>query len=232
MNGFEHLLNELRQLTPLSMIIRIVLALTLGGILGVERGRKNRPAGLRTYMLVCMGAALVMMTNQYVSREFGGGDVVRMGAQVISGIGFLGAGTIMVTGKNQIKGITTAAGLWTAACCGLAVGIGFYEGALIGGVGIFMVMSTMQKIDGKIRSRSKIVEMYLEFEKAHAFSEMIEYARKNSLEISDIQLQKNKFSKEQTTNMILTCRSLSTARGNEIINILSSAPGVHYIEEL
>lgn len=228
----QYVIEQLRDLTPLSIVVRILLALVLGGVLGVERGRKNRPAGLRTYMLVCMGAALVMMTNQYVAREFGTGDVVRMGAQVISGIGFLGAGTIMVTGKNQIKGITTAAGLWTAACCGLAVGIGFYEGALIGGISILVVMSAMQRIDGLIRRRSKYVELYLEFDNAHLFSELIEYARRHELELFDIQMQKNKFDKEQTTNLILTSRSLGKGRSNEIIHILSDAPGVQYIEEL
>jgi len=87
----------------------------LGGILGIERGRKYRPAGFRTYMLVCLGTTIVMLTNQYVYERYGGGDPVRMGAQVISGIGFLGAGTIIVTGHNQVKGLTTAAGLWAAA---------------------------------------------------------------------------------------------------------------------
>ena len=102
---------ELREVTYLAVALRIVMAVIIGGLLGLDRGLKNRPAGMRTYMLVCVGACLVMLTNQYVFQVFGVGDPVRMGAQVINGIGFLGAGTIVVTRRSQIKGLTTAAGL-------------------------------------------------------------------------------------------------------------------------
>ncbi len=116
----------------ISITVRLALSLLCGGVLGFERERKGRAAGFRTYMLVCMGATLVMLTNQYIHDYTGTGDIARLGAQVISGIGFLGAGTIIVTGRNHIKGLTTAAGLWASACIGLAIGIGFYFGAIIG----------------------------------------------------------------------------------------------------
>lgn len=105
-----------REVTLQAVVFRLVLSVLIGGILGFERGLKNRPAGLRTYVLVCVGATIVMLTNQYIYQNAGTGDPVRMGAQVISGIGFLGAGTIMVTPHNQIKGLTTAAGLWASVC--------------------------------------------------------------------------------------------------------------------
>ena len=95
----------------------------LGGLLGYERGKKGRPAGLRTYLVVCLGSSLAMMTGVYLTQISGSGDAGRIAAQVISGIGFLGAGTILVTRQNQVKGLTTAAGLWAAACIGLALGI-------------------------------------------------------------------------------------------------------------
>lgn len=101
-----------REVTYTAIVIRILAAFALGGIIGMERGMKNRPAGLRTYMLVCVGSCLIMLTNQYIYQVFGSGDPVRMGAQVVSGIGFLGAGTIVVTKRNRIRGLTTAAGLW------------------------------------------------------------------------------------------------------------------------
>ena len=145
----------LQELNVVSIAFRICLAMVLGGVLGLERGRKNRPAGFRTYILVCLGAAVVMMTNQYVFLKYDASDPTRLGAQVISGIGFLGAGTIILTGRNQIKGITTAACLWTAACCGLAIGVGFYVGAIMVGVSIVFVLTALHKIDIWVKRHSK-----------------------------------------------------------------------------
>ena len=126
-------LDYLRDINMVSIILRLSLAMIFGGIIGFDRGKKKRPAGFRTHILVCIGSALAMITNQYIVQVMGmGGDPTRLGAQVISGIGFLGAGTILVTGRQQVKGLTTAAGLWASACMGLALGIGFYEGAIIG----------------------------------------------------------------------------------------------------
>ena len=122
---------EIRAVTTGAIVLRILSAAILGGILGVERGRKNRAAGLRTYMLVCVGSCLIMLTNQYIYQVCQSGDPVRMGAQVVSGIGFLGAGTIIVTRRSQIRGLTTAAGLWADAAVGLALGIGFSKKIII-----------------------------------------------------------------------------------------------------
>ena len=138
------------------------MAVLCGGALGLERGMKHRPAGLRTYMLVCVGACVIMLTNQYAFQMFDTGDPVRMGAQVVSGIGFLGAGTIIVTRRNQIKGLTTAAGLWSAAGVGLALGIGFYEVAIVGSVAVFAVITLLQKMDNKLHRRSRQLEAYIE----------------------------------------------------------------------
>ena len=126
-----------------SVLTRLTLAVMLGGILGFERGRKRRPAGLRTYMIVCLASALVMITGEYLVERYQTGDPARLGAQVISGIGFLGAGTIIITSK-QVKGLTTAAGLWASACLGLAVGAGFYMGSVLTGIFLLLIMSLMQ----------------------------------------------------------------------------------------
>ena len=157
------LMTHLRDLNFLSILVRICLSVLVGGILGMERGKKNRPAGLRTYILVCLGSALVMMTNQYVYLAFQAGDPMRLGAQVISGVGFLGAGTIILTGRNKITGITTAAGLWTAACSGLAIGIGFYEGAILGGIAIAFTVSGLLKFDIWLRKKSRYLDLYIEY---------------------------------------------------------------------
>lgn len=226
------MLDMLREVNLVSIIVRILLAVAIGGILGMERERKNRPAGFRTYMLVCVGATMVMMTNQYVSQTMALSDPVRMGAQVVSGIGFLGAGTIMVTGKNKIKGITTAAGLWTAACCGLAIGIGFYEGALIGGLFIFIIIALMQRLEDPIRRHSKYMEVYLEFDDKQPFGAFIDYAREKELEISDIQMQKNYVGNESFMAIVMLVRGKKKTSHAEVMELLTAAPGVRFLEEL
>ena len=170
-----------RPLSLFSIILRIVVAIVFGGIIGFERGIKNRPAGMRTYMLVALGSAIVMMTNQYANQAYGAGDIVRMGAQVVSGIGFLGAGTIIVTHRNQIKGLTTAAGLWSAACMGLAVGLGLYELALVGGFMIFVVLTLLHNLDNRMRRRTRMVEIYVELCPEYSIGDFISYAQKKAL---------------------------------------------------
>ena len=176
---------ELRELTLLSVFLRILTAIVLGGAIGMERGMKNRPAGLRTYMLVCIGACIVMITNQYAVQVFGAGDPVRMAAQVVSGIG-----TIIVTSRNQIKGLTTAAGLWASACVGLAVGIGFYEVALIGAVSIFVVLTLLHLWDSYMRRNLRAVELYVELEQAVSLGEFLQAAREAGLTVSNLQIER------------------------------------------
>lgn len=225
-------LDSLRDLNIYSIILRVFLALIMGGVLGVERGKKNHPAGFRTHMLVCLGATLVMMTNQYVFQRFQTSDPVRMGAQVISGIGFLGAGTILVTGRNQIRGITTAAGLWASACCGLAIGIGFYEGALVGGVLIIFVMSALNMANDMIRRNSKIIEVYVEFRGKKTFSSFITYAREHQMEVTNIQMNKNKYAKDVDICAVITLESQVKRPHQEMMMILTQAEGVTYVEEM
>ena len=177
---------EVREVTYIAIAVRIAVAVVLGGIIGLERGLKNRPAGLRTYMLVCVGACLIMVTNQYIYQAFGTGDPVRMGAQVVSGIGFLGAGTIVVTKRNQIKGLTTAAGLWAAAAVGLSVGIGLYEAAVIGGAVIFIVLSLIHSWDNKMRQNSKMVEVYVELTCEINLGDFLRRIREMDLEVESI----------------------------------------------
>ena len=232
------MLEYLRDLNMLSIIVRIILAILIGGILGMERGRKNRPAGFRTYILVCLGAALVMMTNQYVCNIFNTGDPVRMGAQVISGIGFLGAGTIVITGRNKVMGITTAACLWTAACCGLAIGIGFYEGAIAAGIAVVFTISGLQGIDNWIRKKSKYLDIYIEYNGGKStFGEFLEYAKENDFDVKNVQVSQKEFfhkekGKQKYTSYILTVSSNVKRTHAEMIDVLSNAKGLQYIEEL
>jgi putative Mg2+ transporter-C (MgtC) family protein len=134
------------------VLIRILLAFLLSGAIGVEREYGNRPAGLRTHILVCVGSTLVMLVSFHIFELYKGQtslDPARLGAQVISGIGFLGAGTILKEGAT-IRGLTTAAALWVAACIGLAVGAGFYFGAVIVTMVIVVTLTIVNRLENRI----------------------------------------------------------------------------------
>lgn len=186
MDYLMHTINALRLVTPLAVAVRIFAAVIIGGLLGLERGLKNRPAGMRTYMLVCIGSCIIMLTNQYVVQVLGG-EPTRLAAQVVSGIGFLGAGTIIVTRRSQIKGLTTAAGLWSSAGVGIALGIGFYEAAIAGTVAIFIVMTLLQKMDNRMHRKTKYLEVYIEIGRGLSLSELMQALREKEFDVQDVQ---------------------------------------------
>jgi putative Mg2+ transporter-C (MgtC) family protein len=222
---------ELREVTYLAVALRIFAAVIVGGILGLERGMKNRPAGLRTYMLVCVGACVIMLTNQFIYQAVGTGDPVRMGAQVVSGIGFLGAGTIIVTRRNQIKGLTTAAGLWSAAGVGLALGVGFYEAALIAGLAIFVVMTLLQRWDDNLHSKARAVEIYVELAEGITLGAFIQGVRALELDINNVQIERSGAA-ENGCELIATLKSKKRRKHDILMAELRQIEGVRYIEEL
>jgi len=223
---------ELREVTYLAIALRITVAVILGGIIGLERGLKNRPAGLRTYMLVCVGSCLIMLTNQYIFQVFKAGDPVRMGAQVVSGIGFLGAGTIVVTRRNQIKGLTTAAGLWAAAAVGLAVGIGLYEAAIMGGVVIFLVLSLVHRWDNNMRKTSKVVEAYVELTPTISLGDFMRKIREMDLEIDNVRTEYESSFEEGKHAYILILKSKQKRNHDTLFQSIRDIPGVSYVEGL
>lgn len=233
-------LSVLQELNSISVSLRIILAILVGGTMGFERERRNSPAGFRTIILVCLGAAMVMMTNQYIADLYGTGDPGRMGAQVISGIGFLGAGTIMVTGRNQIIGLTTAASLWTAACCGLAIGIGFYNGAILVCIAITFINGGLRKIDKVIREKSNYLDIYVEFNLSKGpFSEFLESTRRLDLVIQNIQLSNEREvsrkmgDKYDMVGYWVRLKSNNKKRSHlEILSLLTTVNGIEFVEEV
>lgn len=195
--NFTSFLSELQQSGLLSTILRLSLAVLCGGIIGLDRGRRKRPAGFRTHMLVCMGAALTMLISQYVAMLIqsspgftGTTDVSRLGAQVINGIGFLGAGTIIVTNRQEIKGLTTAAGLWASACMGLAIGAGFYLGAVLGCALILISITLMRHIESFILSRARNMNLYIELTDINDIGQVIDMIKSEGIRIYDIEINK------------------------------------------
>lgn len=223
---------QLRELTYLAVGLRILASLIMGGVLGLERGMKNRPAGLRTYMLVCVGSCLIMMTNQFIFQTTGTGDPTRMSAQVVSGIGFLGAGTIIVTRRNQIKGLTTAAGLWASACVGLALGVGFYEAAMIGGFAVFGVMTLLQRMDNRMHAKTKALEVYIELARDMPLSDFLRQLQQFNLDARDIQREGPTGSTSGSRAYIISLRAGKRRDMHDIIDDVQSIEGVLYLEHL
>lgn len=221
-----------RQLSFFEIFVRIGLAMFLGGAIGFERGMKNKAAGFRTYLLVTLGATVVMMTNQYIYQVFKIGDPVRMGAQVISGIGFLGAGSIIVTTKNQIRGLTSAAILWACAANGLAIGIGAYEIAIIATVSLYTVIELVHRLDFIIEKTRKKYSLYIEVDKKLDLETFIEYAQKRDIEISSIEYAKTGTGFSNSLPLVLSIRSHEYYSYDEICRIVHSYSGIYYLEKL
>lgn len=215
-----------------AMIIRMISALLIGTVIGIDRAMKRRGAGIKTHTLVCLGAALVMMTAQYIRINFDGNvDIARMGAQVISGVGFLGVGTIIVTGKSQIRGLTTAAGLWACACLGLAVGIGFVEGAFITLVLVMFTLMVLTKLDIWLHMYARVFDLYLEFPNNQSVSIFIEKIHTMGAKIYNFELSKSKI-KGEGPNAILCVEVSDRRKRVSVIESIHKMECVKYVEEL
>lgn len=166
---------ELQELTGLSVLVRLAMATLVGGIVGWERGRHGRAAGLRTHILVCLGACLAALVGMYTADTLQmGGDPNRIAAQVVSGIGFLGVGTIIVGRSSQVTGLTTAAGLWATAAAGLALGVGFYWAAILATGFILVAMTLFSKIERRTKDGRLCEHIYLELRSVEDIRRLIE----------------------------------------------------------
>ena len=161
------------ELDTVSVLIRLVLAVICGGCIGLERERKHRPAGFRTHILICLGAAMTTLTSQYLVLNLHlYTDMARLGAQVIAGIGFIGAGTIIITKRRQVKGLTTAAGLWATAAVGLAVGYGLYEAAFVTVFVVVMAFTLVSHLENRVNRKRQRMFVYLELDSVDSVRSM------------------------------------------------------------
>jgi putative Mg2+ transporter-C (MgtC) family protein len=173
-----------------------------------------------------------MMTNQYIYQTTGAGDPMRLGAQVVSGIGFLGAGTIVVTRHNQIKGLTTAAGLWASACVGLAIGIGLYEVAVVGGIAIYVVLTVLHQWDFAMRSKTQIIDVYLELDQAISLGVFLRNCRDRDILVSNIQKEHDSGFSDEVFAFIATFQGKQIMKQDELVRRIRRLEGVKYMEIL
>lgn len=168
--------NLLNEFNEVSVVVRIFLAMLLGGGIGLEREKSKRPAGFRTHILVCVGSCMTALIGLFAWQEFGNmSDPLRISAQVVSGIGFLGVGTILVKEHDHITGLTTAAGLWTTAAIGIACGFGFYLAAVLGTLVVALTAAILFKLEARGRKKNRKLTLYAEVDGIEQLNEYIDW---------------------------------------------------------
>ena len=217
----------------LAIFLRLVLAMLSGMAVGIDRGLKRRGAGVKTHVLVCLGSALVMMTSEYMVYAFPGEklDLARLGAQVISGIGFLGVGTILVTGKNQIRGLTTAAGLWTSACVGLAIGIGFAEGAIFTLIFMMLTLKVLTRVDVLLHRYAKVFDLYIEFDSSKNVSQFLQRMQELEVKVNTLELTKGK-GLDKVPSAVISIEMQKKRMRVKLLDEIRTLEIVRYVEEL
>ena len=221
----------LRALTLLSVALRMLLAVVCGGVIGLERENKRRPAGFRTHILICLGACMTTLTGQYLSvyMHFYT-DMGRLGAQVINGIGFLGAGTVIVTGRQEVKGLTTAAGLWASACMGLAVGAGFYSCVIPAFLLILLSIRTLPWLENLIVENTRNINIYVEFDSIDSMAGIISDIRSRHVRILDVEIERDSEKKQPGACFVL--RMDKRMKHVDFLAALAENRAIRAIEEL
>ena len=220
----------------ISIVARLVLAAFCGGLIGIEREKKRRAAGFRTHILTAMGAAMTTLVGQYLLTLGESGaenfvsDPLRLGAQVISGMGFIGAGAIIVTRRKQVKGLTTAAGLWTTAIIGLAAGAGCYLEVVFSTVMIILAEMLFSKAEYYLMSNPRIVSVYVDFVDKSEIYRINERINEQKIEILDAEITKG--SEDEGISVIFTLKFPRKAHHDEILNEIAHLESVRTVEEL
>lgn len=214
----------------LSIFFRLIVAMLMGAIIGYERATKKSTAGLRTFSIVCVAAALTMIINEHLISLYGTGDAARLAAQVISGIGFLGMGSIILTSRNQIRGLTTAATLWATAILGIAIGAGMIIPSCIAFIIMMFIIIVMSRTSKNLAKYNRVITVYLEADKNAGMLQILNMLSSQGYEV--IQLEKHKSSPEGDLMLQLELDLKGKYLHSDIIKQLSQVESIHYIEEV
>ena len=225
--------DSLRAVTMASITLRMLLSVLCGGLIGIEREYKRRPAGFRTHILLCLGAAMVSLTSQFLFLNMHYYlDVSRMSASVTAGIGFIGAGSIIVTRQQRVKGLTTAAGLWAAAIIGLAVGSGFYEGALLATVLVLLAEAFLSKLEYWMMDHAPEINLYMEYETRTAMDAVLQLLRAHRVTIQDMEITRPSGSEDHRACAIFSLRFNRGVSVDELLTQISQLSGILSVQEL
>lgn len=227
------IMNFFGELTISSVGLRLVMATLLGSIVGIERANKRYAAGIRTFALVCLGSALATITGLYFAQMSGGAaDISRIPSQLLCGIGFLGAGTIIVTDRRQIKGLTTAAGLWVTAAMGIAIGAGLLGPAFICFVLILITNYYMHYMTRYVENHTRTMELYIELERG-TVTELLDFIKdKCGYKIESMERRNEAPIVEGDIILRIEIDMGRRIKHSIVINDVMELDGVHYAEEI
>ncbi len=223
-----------REMDFIAVLTRLLLAVVCGGLIGIEREVKRRPAGFRTHILICLGAAVTTLTSQYLYLVLGlYTDVARLGAQVVAGIGFIGAGTIIVTNRRRVKGLTTAAGLWTSAIIGLVCGAGYVEGAVFATLMVLLAELVLVKLEYRFARKLTDTNLYIEYYKAETIEIIVHNLREHHVKMSGLEISRvTEETGQQRYSAVVSVQASRNGLDTELMKGLQSTPNVISIEEL
>lgn len=214
-----------------SIIIRLILSTLFGCFIGMERATKRQIAGIKTFALVCLGSAIATIVNIYLwDITAGGADTSRIPAGVVSGIGFLGVGTIVVTGKNQVRGLTTAASLWVTATLGLCIGAGMIVMSTVAFVLLLVIVHFLQYLNHYQRESSRYIGLYLEVHPGNGFKQFMEYVKQTGYSITS--LEKKRTNKNSDVSVLVELDMGCRRNHHEIIADFGRVDGIRYLEEI
>jgi len=237
--GLLPLLDPLRGSSAYAVAFKLLLAVAFAGLIGLERRRKRRPAGFRTHILVCVGVTLAFCTNLYLydlfCATFPGGydklDVSRLGAQVINGIGFLGAGTIIITGRHQVRGLTTAAGLWASACMGLAIGAGYFECAFFAFLFIYLTITFFNNFEKMLTERSINMNLNVLVGTSEDIKTVTAKLAEMKVTVYDLEVTNFRELPAQPPSLVIETRLPGRIPHSSVIMAIAGLPGVISVEE-
>ena len=225
--------DSLRDVNMVSVTVRMVLAVLCGGIIGIEREYKRRPAGFRTHILICLGAAMTTLTSQFLYLELHYyTDMARLGAQVVAGVGFIGAGTIIVTQRQRVKGLTTAAGLWASAIIGLAIGGGFYEGALFATFLIILAELLFSKLEYRMLENAPEINLYMEYTDRSCLEQVLKLYREKNVKVLNMEITRATGSEHHNACAIFSLRLNKKCKVELLLDAIHRVEGVAAVEEL
>ena len=224
------LIGNFSEWTMRNLIIRIIVSMLLGGIIGLDRGMKHRGAGTKTMTVVCLGSTLVMLTEQYIQVNFPGlANMNRLAAQVISGVGFLGVGTIIIS-NHRVRGLTTAATLWASATIGLAVGVGFVEGGILITLVMLISLHSLPFAERFATRNSRYCNVIVDLEESRYLHVIIQDLKAAGISVDSMEISTSKIGDSVSVYLIL--HTGKATENTEIYEIITRSDKVESVDFL